>query len=220
MEPRNVPGERVVKRYANRKLYDNAAGRYVTLEDLAAHVAEGGELHVVDARTGEDLTAVVLAQVLLEGVKQRSTAVPRQVFTRLIRLGAAQAPALPDLSASHEAAARARDEAERIVAGLLARGRLSLDEALALRQEIAGSVQRLVGDAQRGLEGRLRRLLDRAEREEGVAASLHTLRDRLLSFESWLGEPQQEPTDGAAGKPPRQRPRPKRTARAARTRRA
>ena len=44
----------LVKKYGNRRLYDTAASRYITLEELAAIVKGGDEVRVVDAKTGED----------------------------------------------------------------------------------------------------------------------------------------------------------------------
>ena len=176
---------RLIRRYDNRKLYDVRQRRYVVLGDLARMVGAGEEVRVEDRRTGEDLTAVVMAQVILEGVKQRTARIPGQVLARLVRLGFAPdgRRAWPDPA---RAATRARHEAERIVAGLLARGRLTLEEGLALRQEIAGAVQRLVGEAQHGLEARFHRLLDGAGE---VRPSLAALRDRLFSLEAHLGRP-------------------------------
>jgi polyhydroxyalkanoate synthesis repressor PhaR len=184
-----LEGERLVKRYANRKLYDPAARRYVTLEDLARTVAQGGELRVVDQESGEDITSVVLAQVILEGLKERTARIPRQVLTRIIRLGAAPKALRDAALPPQQAAARARDEAERIVSDLIRRGRLTLEEALALRQDIASSVHRIVSDAQHGIESRMRGLLDRTEREGGISPSLQTLRERLLSLETYLDSP-------------------------------
>lgn len=174
-----------IKRYENRKLYDTGARRYVTLEDLAARVARGEDVQVQDQRSGEDLTNLVLAQVLLEGVKEQATRIPRQVLTRLVRLSAAklQAPVVQPV------AVRAKQEAERIVAGLLSRGRLTLEEALSLRQEITQSVQRAVTDAQHGLEHALHSLLERTEKEGGVTPSLQALREKLMTLETYLDAP-------------------------------
>ena len=206
MRGQQAAGERLVKRYANRKLYDPAAKRYVTLDDLARTVTEGGDVKVMDQETGEDITSVVLAQVILEGLKERTARIPRQVLTRIIRLGAApqvalRGPAHPPL----EAAARAREEAERIVSDLIRRGRLTLEEALALRQDIAQSVHRIVSEAQHGIEDRLRRLLDRSEREGGISPSLQTLRERLLSLETYLDSPAPLVKKPKAGKRARRR---------------
>ncbi len=80
------PAPRRIKRYGNRKLYDLDAKRYVTLEELAAMVASGLDIEVIDQRTGEDLTSLTLVQVLLEGLKEKTARIPRQVLVRLVRL--------------------------------------------------------------------------------------------------------------------------------------
>jgi len=153
------PGEpRPIKRYGNRKLYDAEARRYVTLEELGALVAGGHELAVTDKETGEDLTSLTLAQVLLEGLKEKTSRIPRQVLVGLIRLSVGPVSAWADWRGPQEAAARARDEVEKIVGGLLSRGRLTLEEAMALRQDVVKSVHGIVTEAQSGIEGRVRRL--------------------------------------------------------------
>src|SRR5437763_13547821 len=63
------PGGRkpvVVKKYANRRLYNTASSSYVTLDDLAKMIKEGGDFVVYDAKTGEDLTRSVLTQIIVE----------------------------------------------------------------------------------------------------------------------------------------------------------
>jgi len=56
----------VVKKYANRRLYNTATSSYVTLEDLAQMIKEGGDFVVYDAKTGEELTRSVLTQIIVE----------------------------------------------------------------------------------------------------------------------------------------------------------
>jgi len=198
--------ERVVKRYGNRKLYDARAGRYVTLDDLARMVASGDEVRVVDQDTGADLTTVTLAQVVLDGIKERTASIPGQVLARLIRYGSAARGGGTDWT-PQQVAARARGEAERIVAGLLGRSRLTLEEGLALRQEISGTVQRMVAEAQHGIEGRVRGLLERSEREGGVSPSLRALRERLMTFEGALAAPASKGARGRKPRPPLRRKR-------------
>ena len=180
--------ERTIKRYGNRKLYDPEAGRYVTLDDLARMVGDGEEVRVVDQRSGDDLTTVVLAQVLLEGLKQRTARIPREVLVRLIRIGFGSLARWGRSLAPPEAVARARHEVERIVSGLLRRGKLSLDEALSLRQELGRTVQRSVAEAQKGLEARLHGLLDRSAKDGDVGPVLRSLKGRLLSLDTYLGD--------------------------------
>ena len=57
---------KVIKRYANRKLYDTVESRYVTLEEIAEMVKAGAEVRIVDNRTKDDLTSVTLAQIIFE----------------------------------------------------------------------------------------------------------------------------------------------------------
>ena len=62
---------RLIKRYSNRKLYDMQTRTYITLEGVAALVVEGADIKVVDNDTDEDLTTVILSQLLLERERSR-----------------------------------------------------------------------------------------------------------------------------------------------------
>jgi polyhydroxyalkanoate synthesis repressor PhaR len=166
--------ERVIKRYTNRKLYDTARRRYVTLPALATLVDAGVELRVVDQKSGADLTAQVLAQLLLERVRERGAQIPGQVLAHLHRLGSAPAAFWKNRTSSQQLGVRVRLEAERIVAGLLARGRLSLEEGLSLRQEITGAVTGLVSEAQRSFEHGMRALVVRAGKRSAPARRAST----------------------------------------------
>ena len=78
---------RVIKRYGNRKLYDTQESRYVTLEDIATFVKGGEDLRVVDNDSGEDLTAVTFAQIILEEERKKNGFVPVQILRRMIQQG-------------------------------------------------------------------------------------------------------------------------------------
>ena len=54
----------VIKKYANRRLYNTATSTYVTLDDLSVMVKGGQNFQVVDAKTGEDITRSVLTQII------------------------------------------------------------------------------------------------------------------------------------------------------------
>jgi polyhydroxyalkanoate synthesis repressor PhaR len=74
----------VIKKYENRRLYDTGASRYVNLEDVARMIREGVEVQVVDARTGEDLTRVILTQIIMEDAKGRGAGLPLDLLRQLI----------------------------------------------------------------------------------------------------------------------------------------
>jgi polyhydroxyalkanoate synthesis repressor PhaR len=76
---------RVIKKYSNRRLYDTEESRYITLEELAEAIRKGGDIQVVDAKTGEDLTQVTLAQIILES-RRAASLLPVPLLTALIRM--------------------------------------------------------------------------------------------------------------------------------------
>ena len=78
-------GPAVIKKYANRRLYDTGASKYVTLEDLAVMVREGREFVVQDARTGEDITRPVLGQIIFEQeAKDGPSLLPTEFLRQII----------------------------------------------------------------------------------------------------------------------------------------
>jgi polyhydroxyalkanoate synthesis repressor PhaR len=77
-------GKMVIKKYANRRLYDTLGSRYINLEDIAALVRNGKELQVVDAKTGEDITRVTLTQIIVEDAKDQPTGLPLELLRQLI----------------------------------------------------------------------------------------------------------------------------------------
>ncbi len=77
-------GKVIIKKYANRRLYDTSGSRYINLEDIAALVRNGKDLQVVDAKTGEDLTRVTLTQIIVEDAKEQPTGLPLELLRQLI----------------------------------------------------------------------------------------------------------------------------------------
>ena len=65
-------------------MYDTTGSRYVNLDDLAALVRAGQEVRVVDAKTGQDLTRVMLTQIITEDAKDKPTGLPLELLRQLI----------------------------------------------------------------------------------------------------------------------------------------
>jgi polyhydroxyalkanoate synthesis regulator phasin len=65
-----APERHIIKKYANRKLYDTRTSSYITLEGIAALVRDGHEIKVMDRETGQDLTQVTLSQIVLSEEKR------------------------------------------------------------------------------------------------------------------------------------------------------
>lgn len=77
----------LVKKYGNRRLYDTAQSRYITLEELADIIrrGEGADLRVVGAKSGEDLTTATLAQIIVES-RGAARLLPVPILIQLIRM--------------------------------------------------------------------------------------------------------------------------------------
>lgn len=74
----------VIKKYANRRLYNTATSAYVTLEDLARMVREGTDFVVYDAKTNDDLTRQILTQIIFEEESRGEALLPVQFLRQLI----------------------------------------------------------------------------------------------------------------------------------------
>ena len=78
---------RIIKRYENRKLYDTANRKYVSLEEIAALIRAGVDVQIVDNTTGNDLTAQTLTQVIFEEGKKGRNPLSKEVLHEVIRWG-------------------------------------------------------------------------------------------------------------------------------------
>lgn len=76
----------VIKKYANRRLYNTRKSSYVTLDDLSKMVRDGEDFAVFDAKTGEDITRSVLTQIIVEEEAKEQNMLPTNFLRELIRL--------------------------------------------------------------------------------------------------------------------------------------
>jgi polyhydroxyalkanoate synthesis regulator phasin len=151
---------RRIVRYRNRKLYEAKERRFVTIHDVARAVASGERVEVVSAESGEDITARILSRALAS--EKASVPASTDTLTRLLRAGSEAASSMAEVveragaktvaAKMREAAAPerlaetfapltrrledARQDVERIVGGLVERGRLTWDEGTRLREDV------------------------------------------------------------------------------------
>ena len=112
-------GRVVIKKYANRRLYNTAKSSYVTLDDLARMVRAGEDFAVYDAKTGEDITRSVLTQIIVEEESRDHNMLPTTFLRELIRLyGDPMRGMVPGyLDATMEAFTRNQDQLRRAFGG-------------------------------------------------------------------------------------------------------
>ncbi|MBP7675726.1 MAG: polyhydroxyalkanoate synthesis regulator DNA-binding domain-containing protein [Thermoanaerobaculia bacterium] len=74
----------VVRKYENRRLYDTSSSRYVNLPEIAQLIREGTEVQVVDAKSGDDITAVILTQIIHEDARAKRGDLPIPFLRELV----------------------------------------------------------------------------------------------------------------------------------------
>ncbi|TPE63747.1 polyhydroxyalkanoate synthesis repressor PhaR [Sandaracinobacter neustonicus] len=127
----------IIKKYANRRLYDTESSSYITLEHLSAMTRQGREFKVVDAKSGDDITHSVLTQIIVEEENRGTTLLPVSFLRQLIAMYGDQMQSMVPhyLEASMEAFRRNQEQVRSTMMGMMAGGSNPF-EALA-RQNMA-----------------------------------------------------------------------------------
>jgi polyhydroxyalkanoate synthesis repressor PhaR len=109
----------IIKKYANRRLYDTESSSYITLERLAEMVRQKREFKVVDAKTGEDITHNVLTQIIMDEESRGQTLLPVSFLRQLIGMyGGQMQSMLPQyLEASLDAFQQGQSQVRDVLAG-------------------------------------------------------------------------------------------------------
>ena len=82
-----MAGKLLLKKYANRRLYDTEKSAYVSLNHVAELIKQGREVEVIDAKTKEDVTAFILTQIVLEQARRNSFLLPSPLLHLIIQYG-------------------------------------------------------------------------------------------------------------------------------------
>ncbi len=130
----------VIKKYANRKMYDTFDKRYISMVQLSELIKQGEEVMVIDNRTGEDITAAIVSQLIGRDNKEKDKAVSSQLLMQLLRKGGGTLTdyAKKYVSLWQGAFNMAEDEVSQFVNRLVKNKELSIAEASKLKKEIIG----------------------------------------------------------------------------------
>jgi polyhydroxyalkanoate synthesis repressor PhaR len=74
----------VIKKYENRRLYDTTNSRYVNLDEVAQMLRQGNDLQVMDAASGEDITRLILTQIIVEDAKTPESKFPLDLLRQMV----------------------------------------------------------------------------------------------------------------------------------------
>ena len=79
--------KKIYKKYPNRRIYDTDASSYVTLIEVEEAIREGNEVQVVDVKRNEDVTALILTQIIMERAKKNQSLIPVKLLHLFIQAG-------------------------------------------------------------------------------------------------------------------------------------
>lgn len=129
---------RIIKKYQNRKLYDTQDSCYVTLDGIAKMIREGEEIAVVDNNSKEDVTALILTQVLYEQEKTHQSVLPVSILKNIIKAGSNNLFEFMQryILGAVDAHMRVQEDLRLHVEKLQKKGELSTEEAAALLSQI------------------------------------------------------------------------------------
>ena len=191
---------RIIKRYANRKLYDTQHSRYVTLDQISEMIRNGDEVKIVDNKTKEDLTSVTLAQIIFEEEKKQRSFLPLTAMRNIIQNGGewiAEAQRrvssiLPFKGGDEESGELPVEEptgemevAEHETYGGIPRKREELAALKQIREWVTQS-QKALDDWQKRVDGRIRHAVETISPFAGLQKDVKHLADRIAELESKL----------------------------------
>ncbi len=191
---------RVIKRYANRKLYDTQRSRYVTLDQIAEMIRRGEDVKVVDNNTKEDLTSVTLAQIIFEEEKKQPSFLPLSALRNIIQGGGQSLHDLmSQLSESaervgrvfrHEAPDRPEEptpaepgQKEKVASSMADR----MDPSKLVRDFMEG-VQTAIDEWQKRLDTNIHHAIESVSPLAPLQKEIQTLGDRIADLERKLGQ--------------------------------
>jgi polyhydroxyalkanoate synthesis repressor PhaR len=196
---------RVIKRYANRKLYDTQHSRYVTLDQIAEMIRHGDDVKIVDNKSKEDLTSITLAQIIFEEEKKQKSFLPLQAMRNIIQSGGESISQFVTHAQKKVAHVLKRDgEAEDgdgvsdesvdgapPVTAAPAQAEDESDEGVQRRglremREWVENTQRAMDDWQKKVDGRIRHMFEGISPFAGMQKDMGALATRIAELEAKL----------------------------------
>lgn len=182
------PDVRMIKKYQNRKLYDTKNSCYITLEDIAKMVKMGEEVRVIDNKTKNDVTSIILTQILVDQEKATKSILPLTMLRDIIQKGEGslfdfiQRYVLLGVNSTQEKMA----EAERYINRLVDRGDLSKSEAKALLKEVENAPETNQEDFDSFVANRVTDAVRNASSLSTIQTKMDTILNRLGEIEDKL----------------------------------
>ncbi len=170
---------RLIKRYPNRKFYDTWNSSYVTLEDISNMIKRGYDVKVIDNKTGEDITSLILSQVFFEEGKRRRATLPISVLKKLI-IGGEDAISQFFSRLAQTSLQSLKDTSDRIAEGT--------DEGLVKIKDLMVLTQKMIEDFQNRIDQRTREFLERLYLAPSQVKKIESLQKKVEELEAKIKE--------------------------------
>jgi polyhydroxyalkanoate synthesis repressor PhaR len=177
---------RVIKRYANRKLYDTQRSRYVTLEQIAEMIRAGEDVKIVDNNSKDDLTALTLTQILFEEEKKGGF-LPLSALRNIIQSGGQSISAMATQAGEKVRAVFRRDKDSPLEGDLPPPPEVpEIDAAPSGVKNILERSQSTLDEWQKKVDERIQKVVEALSPFSGVDKELRALRERIAELEKRL----------------------------------
>ena len=179
---------RIIKRYANRKLYDTRESRYVTLDQISEMIRQGEDVKVVDNNSKEDLTSVTLAQIIFEEEKKQHSFLPLAALRNIIQSGGASISGL--VSQLSESAGRVFRHEQSKEGGAEENPPAPAErvDPTKLVRDFMDGVQGAIDDWQKRLDANIHHALETVSPLAPLQKEIQALGERIAELERKLGQ--------------------------------
>jgi polyhydroxyalkanoate synthesis repressor PhaR len=145
---------RVIKKYANRKLYDTSAKKYLRLTDIAKLVERGETVQVIDNDTKQDITSVVLSSIILESTKKDTSRLPDTMLAGLIQKRGEEVMKVvkESVAAGVSMAGVVQEEVEKRVKEAIKKGKEQADSLAAIGESLESLLKDFIARIQKNIE--------------------------------------------------------------------
>jgi len=179
--------KRVIKKYANRRLYDSKTSKTLTLEELAELISDGEDIQIIDNETGEDITNMTLAQVIVE--LERGKKSDRQIAEILKDMIASGSTAMADLvqksvSESISFFSLSRKKVQEFVDRMIKEGKVAKGEGDRLIEELWGALK----TSRKTFSEKIKEVLTEKEEDFATRKEIGKLEKKLDLLEKKLSE--------------------------------
>ena len=177
---------RIIKKYQNRKLYDTQDSCYVTLEGVAKMIREGHEeIVVIDNNTKEDVTALILTQVLYEQEKTNQSVLPVTILKNIIKSGSTNLFEFMQkyILGAFDVHLRTKKDLSIHIERLIKSGQLTSAEGEILLNQVKAMAEKSRMELDKRIEERLQQYLSQSS-PQMMASEVNTLFSRISALEA------------------------------------